>query len=194
MATTNKVKLPTGLRNLRLAKITEDNRDVLTIGTIITSAQDALQKFTITPESSSEKVYASNKTIATINSKNGGKVSIELAYLPEELEKEIQGVTVDEAGIMRFTEDDVTVDFAVSAEVTYEDGSYALVGLGKVNFSLVDEDAGTKEDKANPQSIKLEGEILTRLNDEFYKLKQYKEKGDTDTTAFDKALFGTPTV
>ncbi|TDM04067.1 major tail protein [Macrococcus carouselicus] len=194
MATTNTVKLPTGVRALRLAKITADNRDTLTVGTVIDSAQDALQKFSIQPESSSERVYASNKTIATINSKNGGKCSIELAYLPKDLEKELQGVTVGEDGILVFTEEDRTYDFAVSAEITYEDGTYALVGLGKVNFQLVDEDADTKEDKAKPQSIKLEGEILSRINDNFYKLKSYSDDAGFDKAKFDTKLFKAATV
>lgn len=188
-------KFVTGVRALRFAKITADNKETLTLEPVITVAEDLLQKFGVQPESSSEKVYASNKAIGTLNSKNGGKLSIEMASLPEELDLAIQGATKDEeTGLITYTSEDISPDFAVSCEITYNDGSYAMLGLSKVTFELVGDDAETSEDKAKAQSYKLEGTILDRINDGWYKTKAYSDAQGFDQAKFDAKVFKTATV
>lgn len=185
-----KHKFVTGVRNLRLAPITEDNRKTLTIGEVTKVAEDLVQKFSINPESSSEKIYGSNKTLATLNSKSGGKISLELASLPESLESALTGSKEDENGIIVYTEDDITPYFALSVELTYNDGTYAVVGLGKVNFELINEEADTKEDKLKAQSYKLEGQVLTRLKDNFYKVKAHSDNEKFKASAVEEKIFG----
>lgn len=194
MAETKNHKFVTGVRNFRLAKITADNKETLTIEPVITVAEDLLQKFGVQPESSSEKVYASNKAIGTLNSKNGGKLSVELASLPEELDLAIQGATKDSNGLITYTSDDISPDFAVSAEITYNDGSYAVLGLAKVGFELVSDEADTQEDKAKAQSYKLEGTVLDRINDGWYKTKAYSDASGFDIAKFDTKVFKTQTI
>lgn len=194
MAETKNHKFVTGVRNFRLAKITADNKDALTIAPVISVAEDLLQKFGVQPESSSEKVYASNKAIGTLNSKNGGKLSVELASLPEELDLAIQGATKDENGLITYTSNDISPDFAVSAEITYNDGSFAVLGLAKVSFELVSDEAETSEDKAKAQSYKLEGTVLDRINDGFYKTKLYSDASGFDKAKFDAKVFKTQTI
>ncbi|MCH4984221.1 major tail protein [Macrococcoides goetzii] len=194
MAETKNHKFVTGVRNFRLAKITADNKETLTIEPVITVAEDLLQKFGVQPESSSEKVYASNKAIGTLNSKNGGKLSVELASLPEELDLAIQGATKDSNGLITYTSNDISPDFAVSAEITYNDGSYAVLGLAKVSFELVSDEADTMEDKAKAQSYKLEGTVLDRINDGFYKTKAYSDASGFDIAKFDAKVFKTQTI
>ncbi|MCU7557255.1 major tail protein [Macrococcus capreoli] len=190
MAQAKQHKFVTGVRNLRVAKITADNKDVLTIEPLITVAEDLLQKFGVNPESSSDKVYASNKAIGTLNSKSGGKLSIELAALPEELDLAIQGANKDATtGLITYTSEDISPEFAVSAELTYNDGSYALLGLAKVSFALVDDNAETREDKAKAQSYKLEGTVLDRIFDGFYKTKVHSDAQGFDKAKFDAKVF-----
>ncbi|WP_414043083.1 major tail protein [Macrococcus sp. EM39E] len=195
MAETKNHKFVTGVRNFRLAKITADNKDALTIEPVITVAEDLLQKFGVQPESSSEKVWASNKAIGTLNSKNGGKLTVELASLPQELDLAIQGATKDETtGLITYTSEDISPDFAVSAEITYNDGSFAVLGLAKVSFELVSDEADTQEDKAKAQSYKLEGTVLDRINDGWYKTKVYSDETGFDVAKFDTKVFKTATI
>ncbi|MCE4957255.1 major tail protein [Macrococcoides caseolyticum] len=195
MAETKNVKIATGVRALRFAKITEDNKDTLTIEPIITVAEDLLQKFSVQPESSMEKIPASNKTVAVLSAKNGGKVSIELASLPEELDLAIQGATKDADGLITYTSEDISPYFAVSAEITYNDGTFAMIGLGKVAFELINIEAETAEDKAKPQSHKLEGQVLDRINGvSWYKVKMSSDEAGFDKAKFDAKVFKTATI
>lgn len=185
----NNLKIPVGTSNLRLARITKDTKETLTIEKVDKVAEDYLQKINAQPESSSEPVYGSNKKLATINSKSAGKGTIELAALPPSLEMAIQGATKDEHGIIKFTSNDVSHEWALSFQIDYQDGTYALVGLGKVVFQLIDESSETKEDKAKAQPIKLEFESMDRINDDFYKLKVYSDDESFKEAEFYKQLF-----
>ena len=171
-----------GISNLHIAAMTteETATTAAVYGTPL--AVPGLIQADIDPASVSGTLYADNGAYEAATSGLGdGKLTLELADLPQEVQALIFGHSAVKGVMTKLTSDQAPY-VGVRFEAVQANGNIRYVSIPKVKFSEPQETVKTKDNSITFQTGKCEGKMVQRKND-----KQYYKFADTDAEGYEAA-------
>lgn len=172
-----------GISNLHIAAMTtEDTATAAPVyGTPI--AVPGLIQADIDPASVSGTLYADNGAYESATSGLGdGKLTLELADLPQDVQALIFGHTAVKGVMTKLTSDQAPY-VGVRFECVMASGAIRYVSIPKVKFSEPSESIKTKDNSITFQTGKCVGKIVQRKNDKsYYKFADTNAEGYEATT------------
>lgn len=150
-----------GINNLHIAKLVNDPADGsnATYGEII--SYPWLRQIQIEPQSSSETLYADNKSVAVANGTSQFNLTIETATLPLEYKALLLGHSYED-GVMTVHSEDNAPYFAVMFETTKQNGKKRFVKFLKVQFAEPSESSSTKEENISYSTPSIKATAIYR--------------------------------
>lgn len=172
-----------GISNLHIAAMTtEDTATAAPVyGTPV--AVPGLIQADIDPASVSGTLYADNGAYESATSGLGdGKLTLELADLPQDVQALIFGHTAVKGVMTKLTSDQAPY-VGVRFECVMGSGAIRYVSIPKVKFSEPSESIKTKDNSITFQTGKCVGKIVQRKNDKsYYKFADTNAEGYEATT------------
>lgn len=173
-----------GLKNLVYAKITkEDDLQII---------YDEVKKFgpamalNLQPSINRANLRADDKVIFSDSAKGPIAVTVNTAYLEDEVEADVLGKELDENGGLTDSANDDPPYIAIGGMAESARGGYEYFWIYRVKLAPAEENRETKQETPTYQTPNLSGEALPRLHDgkEKYKLWDGSDKV-TDPSIFD---------
>ena len=178
MSEKNKVKF--GLSNVHVAKITKGEDGAITYGTPFKIP--GAVNLSLDAEGDNEPFYADNMKYYESYANNGYSGELEIAKIPDEFLKEILGQTIDSAGGVLETINDVISPFAFMYQI---EGDQAGTRFCYYNatVSRPSTEAATTEDTKTPNTDTLS--ITTSAREDNGQVRYKLALSDTNKTEYD---------
>lgn len=171
-----------GLKNLHYAILTSD-----TVEGVEYEAPKRLESaINLDIQDNTEQVtfYSDDKVEQVINAYAGKEVTLELGYLPNELEAAITGNTYNpETGIFSQDVNAVAPEIALIFEAPKSNGASRYGVLYKGVFAVEGETYATQEDSVEGQTVKLKGVFMPLTYNGKPSAKLDTDSGASDDTA-----------
>ena len=178
MSEKNKVKF--GLSNVHVAKITKGEGGTITYGTPFKIP--GAVNLSLDAEGDNEPFYADNMKYYESYANNGYSGELEIAKIPDEFLKEILGQTIDSAGGVLETINDVISPFAFMYQIE-GDQTGTRFCYYNTTVSRPSTEAATTEDTKTPNTDTLS--ITTSAREDNGKVRYKLALSDTNKTEYD---------
>lgn len=143
-----------GCESLHLAKVTKDDASTSTWGSPV--AVPSLIAIDIKDNKETVEFYSDNKLEQVISAFSGKEVTVELGYLPKEVEAMISGNRYEE-GVYIQDANAVASEIALLFKAPLSRGGFRYVCLYKGILTKEESNYKTKEDTVEGQTVKLSG-------------------------------------
>lgn len=173
-----------GLKDLHYAVITKEDETETVYGPV--KRLGPAIALNLAPSINRGNLRADDKVLFSDSAKGPIAVTLNTAYLDEEVEAEILGKTLDEHGGITDSVNDDPPYIAIGGRAESARGGYEYFWIYRIKFAPAEENRETKQETPNYQTANLTGEALPRLHDgaEKYKLWNGSSKV-TDPSIFD---------
>src|SRR5699024_8551191 len=173
-----------GLKDLHYAIIESENDKETVYGDI--KKLGPAMALNLVPSVNRANLRADDKVLFSDSAKGPIAVTLNTAYLEEEVEADILGKVLDENGGLTDSSDDNPPYIAIGGKAENARGGYEYFWVYRIKLAPAEENKETKQETPTYQTPNLSGEALPRLHDgaEKYKLWDGSEKV-TDKTIFD---------
>lgn len=173
-----------GLKDLHYAIIESENEETTEYGEV--KRLGPAMAFNLQPSINRGNLRADDKVLFSDAAKGPITVTLNTAYLEEEVEADILGKELDENGGLTDAANDDPPYIAIGGMAESARGGYEYFWVYRIKLSPAEENKETKQETPTYQTPNLEGEGLPRLHDgaEKYKLWDGSEKV-TDQSIFD---------
>ena len=178
MSEKNKVKF--GLSNVHVAKITKGEDGAITYGTPFKIP--GAVNLSLDAEGDNEPFYADNMKYYESYANNGYSGELEIAKIPDEFLKEILGQTIDSAGGVLETINDVISPFAFMYQIE-GDQTGTRFCYYNATVSRPSTEAATTEDTKTPNTDTLS--ITTSAREDNGQVRYKLALSDTNKTEYD---------
>lgn len=178
MSEKNKVKF--GLSNVHVAKITKGENGAITYGTPFKIP--GAVNLSLDAEGDNEPFYADNMKYYESYANNGYSGELEIAKIPDEFLKEILGQTIDSAGGVLETINDVISPFAFMYQIE-GDQTGTRFCYYNATVSRPSTEAATTEDTKTPNTDTLS--ITTSAREDNGQVRYKLALSDTNKTEYD---------
>ena len=178
MSEKNKVKF--GLSNVHVAKITKGENGAITYGTPFKIP--GAVNLSLDAEGDNEPFYADNIKYYESYANNGYSGELEIAKIPDEFLKEILGQTIDSAGGVLETINDVISPFAFMYQIE-GDKTGTRFCYYNATVSRPSTEAATTEDTKTPNTDTLS--ITTSAREDNGQVRYKLALSDTNKTEYD---------
>ena len=178
MSEKNKVKF--GLSNVHVAKITKGEGGTITYGTPFKIP--GAVNLSLDAEGDNEPFYADNMKYYESYANNGYSGELEIAKIPDEFLKEILGQTIDSAGGVLETINDVISPFAFMYQIE-GDQTGTRFCYYNTTVSRPSTEASTTEDTKTPNTDTLS--ITTSAREDNGQVRYKLALSDTNKTEYD---------
>lgn len=171
-----------GLKNLHYAILTSDTVE----GVEYQTPKRLESAINLDIQDNTEQVtfYSDDKVEQVINAYAGKEVTLELGYLPNELEAAITGNTYNaETGIFSQDVNAVAPEIALIFEAPKSNGASRYGVLYKGVFAVEGETYATQEDSVEGQTVKLKGVFMPLTYNGKPSAKLDTDSGASDNTA-----------
>lgn len=171
-----------GLKNLHYAILTSDTVE----GVEYQTPKRLESAINLDIQDNTEQVtfYSDDKVEQVINAYAGKEVTLELGYLPNELEAAITGNTYNsETGIFSQDVNAVAPEIALIFEAPKSNGASRYGVLYKGVFAVEGETYATQEDSVEGQTVKLKGVFMPLTYNGKPSAKLDTDSGASDDTA-----------
>lgn len=172
-----------GLKNLHYAKLTSDTKE----GVEYETPAPILSAINLDIKDNTEQVtfYSDDKVEQVINAYAGKEVTLELGYLPNDLEALLTGNSYNsKTGIFSQNSNAVAPEIALLFAAPKSTGSERYGVLYKGVFAIEGESYATQEDKIEGQNVKLKGIFMPLVYNGKPSAKLDTDaKGTSDNTA-----------
>jgi phi13 family phage major tail protein len=171
-----------GLKNLHYAILTSDTTE----GVEYETPKRLESAINLDIQDNTEQVtfYSDDKVEQVINAYAGKEVTLELGYLPNELEAAITGNTYNsETGIFSQDVNAVAPEIALIFEAPKSNGASRYGVLYKGVFAVEGETYATQEDSVEGQTVKLKGVFMPLTYNGKPSAKLDTDSGASDDTA-----------
>lgn len=176
-----------GLKDLVYAKITQEDKTATTYSEV--KPLGPAMALNLAPSINRGNLRADDQVLFSDAAKGPIAVTLNTAYLEEEVEADVLGKELDENGGLTDAVDDDPPYIAIGGRAESARGGYEYFWIYRVKLAPAEENKQTKEETPTYQTPNLSGEALPRLHDglEKYKMWDQSEKV-TDKTIFDEWL------
>lgn len=178
MSEKNKVKF--GLSNVHVAKITKGEGGTITYGTPFKIP--GAVNLSLDAEGDNEPFYADNMKYYESYANNGYSGELEIAKIPDEFLKEILGQTIDSAGGVLETINDVISPFAFMYQIEGDETGTRFCYYN-TTVSRPSTEASTTEDTKTPNTDTLS--ITTSAREDNGQVRYKLALSDTNKTEYD---------
>lgn len=178
MSEKNKVKF--GLSNVHVAKITKGEDGAITYGTPFKIP--GAVNLSLDAEGDNEPFYADNMKYYESYANNGYSGELEIAKIPDEFLKEILGQTIDSAGGVLETINDVISPFAFMYQIEGDETGTRFCYYN-TTVSRPSTEASTTEDTKTPNTDTLS--ITTSAREDNGQVRYKLALSDTNKTEYD---------
>lgn len=178
MSEKNKVKF--GLSNVHVAKITKGEGGTITYGTPFKIP--GAVNLSLDAEGDNEPFYADNMKYYESYANNGYSGELEIAKIPDEFLKEILGQTIDSAGGILETINDVISPFAFMYQIEGDETGTRFCYYN-TTVSRPSTEASTTEDTKTPNTDTLS--ITTSAREDNGQVRYKLALSDTNKTEYD---------
>ncbi len=178
MSEKNKVKF--GLSNVHVAKITKGENGAITYGTPFKIP--GAVNLSLDAEGDNEPFYADNMKYYESYANNGYSGELEIAKIPDEFLKEILGQTIDSAGGVLETINDVISPFAFMYQIEGDETGTRFCYYN-TTVSRPSTEASTTEDTKTPNTDTLS--ITTSAREDNGQVRYKLALSDTNKTEYD---------
>lgn len=178
MSEKNKVKF--GLSNVHVAKITKGENGAITYGTPFKIP--GAVNLSLDAEGDNEPFYADNMKYYESYANNGYSGELEIAKIPDEFLKEILGQTIDSAGGVLETINDVISPFAFMYQIEGDETGTRFCYYN-TTVSRPSTEASTTEDTKTPNTDTLS--ITTSAREDNGQVRYKLALSDTNKTKYD---------
>ena len=178
MSEKNKVKF--GLSNVHIAKITKGENGAITYGTPFKIP--GAVNLSLDAEGDNEPFYADNMKYYESYANNGYSGELEIAKIPDEFLKEILGQTIDSAGGVLETINDVISPFAFMYQIEGDETGTRFCYYN-ATVSRPSTEASTTEDTKTPNTDTLS--ITTSAREDNGQVRYKLALSDTNKTEYD---------
>ena len=178
MSEKNKVKF--GLSNVHVAKITKGEGGTITYGTPFKIP--GAVNLSLDAEGDNEPFYADNMKYYESYANNGYSGELEIAKIPDEFLKEILGQTIDSAGGVLETINDVISPFAFMYQIEGDETGTRFCYYN-TTVSRPSTEASTTEDIKTPNTDTLS--ITTSAREDNGQVRYKLALSDTNKTEYD---------
>ena len=178
MSEKNKVKF--GLSNVHVAKITKGGNGAITYGTPFKIP--GAVNLSLDAEGDNEPFYADNMKYYESYANNGYSGELEIAKIPDEFLKEILGQTIDSAGGVLETINDVISPFAFMYQIEGDETGTRFCYYN-ATVSRPSTEASTTEDTKTPNTDTLS--IITSAREDNGQVRYKLALSDTNKTEYD---------
>ena len=178
MSEKNKVKF--GLSNVHVAKITKGEDGAITYGTPFKIP--GAVNLSLDAEGDNEPFYADNMKYYESYANNGYSGELEIAKIPDEFLKEILGQTIDSAGGVLETINDVISPFAFMYQIEGDETGTRFCYYN-ATVSRPSTEASTTEDTKTPNTDTLS--ITTSAREDNGQVRYKLALSDTNKTEYD---------
>lgn len=178
MSEKNKVKF--GLSNVHVAKITKGENGAITYGTPFKIP--GAVNLSLDAEGDNEPFYADNMKYYESYANNGYSGKLEIAKIPDEFLKEILGQTIDSAGGVLETINDVISPFAFMYQIEGDETGTRFCYYN-TTVSRPSTEASTTEDTKTPNTDTLS--ITTSAREDNGQVRYKLALSDTNKTEYD---------
>lgn len=173
-----------GLKNLHYAVLTEDSSSAATYE----SPEKIESVISLDIQDNTEQVtfYSDDRVEQVINAYAGKEVTLELGFLPNELEAKLTGNSYNPTtGIFSQKADAVVPEIALIFEAPKSDGHSRYVVLYKGVLAIDGENYATQEDTVEGQTVTLKGIFMPLVYNGKPSAKLDTDVSASDTTAKD---------
>ncbi|MBT2600944.1 MULTISPECIES: major tail protein [unclassified Oceanobacillus] len=159
-----------GLKDLVYALVTEESEQTTVYGEV--KKLGPAMALNLQPSINRGNLRADDKVLFSDAAKGPIAVTLNTAYLEEEVEADILGKTLDGNGGLTDSVDDNPPYIAIGGRAESARGGYEYFWIYRIKLSPAEENKETKQDTPTYQTPNLSGEALPRLHDgkEKYKL------------------------
>lgn len=176
-----------GLKDLVYAKITKED-STQTVYTEVKPLGPAMA-LNLQPSINRGNLRADDKVLFSDAAKGPIAVTLNTAYLEEEVEADILGKELDSNGGLTDAANDDPPYIAIGGRAESARGGYEYFWIYRVKLAPAEENKETKQETPSYQTPNLSGEALPRLHDGLEKYKMWdKSSKVTDPTIFDEWL------
>ena len=171
-----------GLKNLHYAVLTSDTKE----GAVFEAPKKIESAVNLDIKDNTEQVtfYSDDRVEQVINAFTGKEVTLELGYLPNELEAKITGNTYNPTtGIFSQDANAVAPEIALLFEAPKSNGASRYGVLYKGVFAIDGETYATQEDSVESQTVKLKGVFMPLIYNGRPSAKLDTDCEASDTTA-----------
>lgn len=174
-----------GLKDLHYAIIESESEEETVYGEV--KRLGPAMALNLTPSVNRANLRADDKVLFSDAAKGPIAVTLNTAYLEEEVEADILGKELDEHGGLTDASNDEPPYIAIGGKAENARGGHEYFWVYRIKLAPAEESKETKQETPNYQTPNLSGEALPRLHDgaEKYKLWDGSEKV-TDPTIFDE--------
>ena len=171
-----------GLKNLHYAVLKSDTKEKVEYETPV--RLESAINLDIQDNTEQVTFYSDDKVEQVINAFTGKEVTLELGYLPNDLEAKITGNTYNTTTGM-FSQDSnaVAPELALIFEAPKSNGASRYGVLYKGVFAIDGESYATQEDSVESQTVKLKGVFMPRIYNGRPAAKLDTDCEASDTTA-----------
>jgi len=174
-----------GLKDLVYAKITSENNEETVYDEV--KPLGPAMALNLAPSINRANLRADDAVLFSDAAKGPIAVTLNTAYLEEEVEADILGKELDENGGLTDAADDDPPYIAIGGRAESARGGYEYFWIYRIKLAPAEENKETKQETPTYQTPNLSGEALPRLHDgaEKYKLWDQSDKV-TDQTIFEE--------
>lgn len=172
-----------GLKNLHYAVITEEN-DKETVYGEVKPFGPAIA-VNIQPSINRANLRADDKVLFSDSEKGPITVSVNTAYLEDEVESDVLGKTIHDNGLISDNVGDNAPYIAIGGEAASARGGSEFFWLYRVKLAPAEENKETKQETPTYQTPNLEGEAIPRIHDGEEKVKAWSGNDKIDQSVFD---------
>lgn len=174
-----------GLKDLHYAIITEEDESK-TVYSEVKRLGPAMA-LNLAPSINRGNLRADDKVLFSDAAKGPIAVTLNTAYLDEEVEADILGKTIHPNGLISDNVNDDPPYIAIGGRAESARGGYEYFWIYRVKLAPAEENKETKQDTPSYQTPNLSGEALPRLHDGEEKVKLWDGSDKvTDPSIFEK--------
>lgn len=174
-----------GLKDLHYAIITEEDESK-TVYSEVKRLGPAMA-LNLAPSINRGNLRADDKVLFSDAAKGPITVTLNTAYLDEEVEADILGKTIHPNGLISDNVNDDPPYIAIGGRAESARGGYEYFWIYRVKLAPAEENKETKQDTPSYQTPNLSGEALPRLHDGEEKVKLWDGSDKvTDPSIFEK--------
>lgn len=163
-----------GLDKLHYAVITAEDDQSTTYGEV--KPFGPAMALNLQPTINRGNLRADDKVLFSDSSKGPITVSVNTAYLKDEVEADVLGKTVDANGGISDSASDNPPYIAIGGRAKSARGGYEYFWIYRVKLAPAEENKQTEQDTPSYQTPNLTGEALPRLHDSLEKYKVWDQK------------------
>lgn len=172
-----------GLKDLVYAKITQEDKTATTYSEV--KPLGPAMALNLAPSINRGNLRADDQVLFSDAAKGPIAVTLNTAYLEEEVEADVLGKELDENGGLTDAANDDPPYIAIGGRAESARGGYEYFWIYRVKLAPAEENKETKQETPTYQTPNLSGEALPRLHDGLEKYKMW----DQSTKVIDKTIF-----